>query len=97
MCWSHREKDERINWESTLFFGVEQAVKAITKQNHVIVPILHRITYSPTYKVTHLVYNTAITNQKVIDNWIGFSPQCLAVKRYSDLFYWISPSVFRVL
>ena len=31
------------------------------------------------------VYNTAITNQKVIDNWIGFSPQCLAVKRYSDL------------
>lgn len=31
------------------------------------------------------VYNTAITNQKVIDNWIGFSPQCLAAKRYSDL------------
>ena len=27
------------------------------------------------------VYNTAITNQKVIDNWIGFSPQCLAVKK----------------
>lgn len=31
------------------------------------------------------VYNTAITNQKVIDNWIGFSPQCLAAKRYFDL------------
>lgn len=31
------------------------------------------------------VYNTAITNQKVIDSWVGFSPQCLASKRYSDL------------
>jgi len=42
------------------------------------------------------VYNTAITNQKVIDNWIGFSPQCLAVKRYSDLFFLVRTELFQI-
>lgn len=42
------------------------------------------------------VYNTAITNQKVIDNWIGFSPQCLAAKRYSDLFFLVRTDPFQI-
>lgn len=42
------------------------------------------------------VYNTAITNQKVIDNWIGFSPQCLAAKRYSDLFFLVRTDQFQI-
>ena len=42
------------------------------------------------------VYNTAITNQKVIDSWVGFSPQCLVAKRYSDLFFLVRTDPFQI-